>query len=541
MATVKSRDFRAPGHRVSLILVFTLIMLGAITRSPARSPDSYEVFAIPKEYPDDGPRNVETDPALDGAEASPYGWHDTDGQPGAEFTTTQGNNVHAYTDVDADNMPDPGGSPDGGPALEFIFPLDLESDPADYRPASVTNGFYWFNVAHDVLYGYGFDESAGNFQENNYGRGGLGGDGFLLEVQEGLFTNGATVSIPPDGERPRVQLGVFTLTNPRRDSALSSYILVHLYARGVAGRLVGGPEDTDCLLAEESSGMWIGWSDWVALVLTADSSETATTSRGVGTYVLGQPPSGPGFRDAPYTTDLDVNPLTYDDIKTLNAPFGVGAVWASLLWEVYWNLVESHGFNEDIYGDWTAGGNNLALQLIVDGMKLLPCSPGFVDGRDAILQADEMLTGGANRCDIWRGFAKRGLGVSADQGSAGSKSDGIEAFDLPPECEPSSLPEELADSDPMAGVHLYPSAPNPFKTGTSLLYSIPEKGKVRLAVYDVGGRKIATLIDGDRLAGEHTAAWPGRFDNGGYARPGVYFIRLIFKDEIVSRKIVMRQ
>ena len=52
---------------------------------------AYNVFAIPKENPDDGPRTLEVDPAV--APASPFGWHDTNGIAGAEFTITRGNNV----------------------------------------------------------------------------------------------------------------------------------------------------------------------------------------------------------------------------------------------------------------------------------------------------------------------------------------------------------------------------------------------------------------------------------------------------------------
>jgi extracellular elastinolytic metalloproteinase len=77
---------------------------------------------------------------------------------------------------------------------------------------------------------------------------------------------------------------------------------------------------------------------------------------------------------------------------------------------------------------WTRGGNVLALQLVVDGLKLQPCSPNFVDARDAILLADEALTGGDNACEIWKGFAKRGLGVGAASG-------GRENFDVPSSCE----------------------------------------------------------------------------------------------------------
>ncbi len=104
--------------------------------------------------------------------ASPFGWHDTNGAAGAEFTTTQGNNVQAYTDVDANNSPDAGSSPSGGAALNFDFPLNLTQAPSAYRPAAVTNLFYLNNFIHDVQYQYGFDEAGGNFQVNNYGRGG---------------------------------------------------------------------------------------------------------------------------------------------------------------------------------------------------------------------------------------------------------------------------------------------------------------------------------------------------------------------------------
>ena len=78
------------------------------------------------------------------------------------------------------------------------------------------------------------------------------------------------------------------------------------------------------------------------------------------------------------------------------------------------------------------GGNNTAIALVTEALKLQPCSPGFVDGRDAILAADMALYGGIHQCEIWAAFARRGLGFSATQGSSGSRSDGTEAFDLPP-------------------------------------------------------------------------------------------------------------
>jgi cysteine-rich repeat protein len=129
---------------------------------------------------------------------------------------------------------------------------------------------------------------------------------------------------------------------------------------------------------------------------------------------LGEGPHGSGIRDFPYTTDLGVNPQTLAsiDCPTTQQPHCVGQVWAAALWEVYWSLVGAHGFDPDLYGG--SGGNNLALQLVMDGLKLQECHPTFLSARDAILEADQVNNGGANQCLIWQAFARRGMGVDAD-------------------------------------------------------------------------------------------------------------------------------
>ena len=166
---------------------------------------SYNVFAFPKESPNDGGRSVVTNPADD--TASPFGWHDTNGVAGPELTTTQGNNVHAYLDQDNNNSADFGGSPDGGGSLTFNFPADLSEHAQNYRDAVVTNLFYANNALHDILHGYGFDEPSGNFQANNYGRGGGGGDYVRAEAADGGGTNNANFSTPAaDSGTPRMQM-----------------------------------------------------------------------------------------------------------------------------------------------------------------------------------------------------------------------------------------------------------------------------------------------------------------------------------------------
>ena len=222
---------------------------------------------------------------------------------------------------------------------------------------------------------------------------------------------------------------------PDRDSDLDAGVISHEYGHGVSNRLTGGPATVACLQNAEQMGE--GWSDWFALNLTTHPDDTGTTARGVGSYVVFQPADGGGIRPTPYTTDMTVNPSTYAsvaDVVNISQPHGIGYVWNTMLWEMYWNLVDRHGYKRNIYADWSKGGNNLAMQLVMDGMKLQPCSPGFVDGRNAILTADTVLTGGKNQCEIWRGFAKRGLGFSASQGSSNDRTDGVQAFDLPATC-----------------------------------------------------------------------------------------------------------
>jgi hypothetical protein len=220
-----------------------------------------------------------------------------------------------------------------------------------------------------------------------------------------------------------------------RDSDLDAGVIAHEYGHGISNRLTGGPNVVNCLNNAEQMGE--GWSDWFALNLTTHPSDNRLTARGIGPYVVFEPGSGEGIRPTPYTTDMTVNPSTYAsvaDTANISQPHGIGYVWNTMLWEMYWNLVDRYGYNADLYGDWTTGGNNLALQLVMDGLKFQVCRPGFVDGRNAILQADTALTGGTNQCEIWRAFAKRGLGNSASQGLATSRLDGVEAFDLPASC-----------------------------------------------------------------------------------------------------------
>ncbi|MDQ4064429.1 MAG: M36 family metallopeptidase [Actinomycetota bacterium] len=417
---------------------------------------SYNVYAMPVESPIDGERSIVKNPA--DALASPFGWHDTNGVAGPEFTITRGNNANAYADTADDESPDPASQPDGGRGLDFDHPIHtFDATPLVYRDAAVDNLFYWTNVMHDVTFRYGFTEEAGNFQASNYTGSGRAGDEVQSEAQDGSGALNANFATRPDGIPGRMQMylwvDAFDSLQPGgavrtdynhqvRDGDLDSGVIAHEYGHGISNRLVGGPDNVECLRThDEREGE--GWSDFWSYVLTMRRGDDGRTPRGIGSYVVyhEEGRSGTGIRITPYSTDMKINPSTYDTIKTAAEPHGVGYVWATMLWDLYWNLVDKHGFNPNPYESWSTGGNNLAIQLVVDGMKFAPCEPGFEEARDAIIAADAALTGdvargvpGQNECLIWRTFARRGLGVNAKQGDFESKVDGVNGFKVPEHC-----------------------------------------------------------------------------------------------------------
>ena len=330
-------------------------------------------------------------------------------------TVTTGNNVEAYLDTDANNAPDANntaGLSNGHASAanqDFTFPFTLGVDPRTQRPAIVTNLFYFINVAHDFHYGLGFTEAAGNFQTNNFGRGGVGNDSVRGEAQDGSGTNNANFATPPDGSRPRMQQFLFTqgTTNlaDDRDSSQDGDVVMHEFGHGVSNRLVGGPTNTSCLGGTQAGAMGEGWSDYWAITFYNDGR--------VGEYCTNN--TTRGIRRAAYTVPADPVHDSYADLGV--GGFEVhrdGEVWAATLWDLRAQL-----------------GAAVADRLVLNGMKFTPCSPSFLNARDGILQADQSLNGGANRCAIWTVFARHGMGVSAT-GNNGTTHNA--ATDVPADC-----------------------------------------------------------------------------------------------------------
>ena len=339
------------------------------------------------------------------------------------------------------------------PAYQAGVPLDVYLDDPDGKIALIDRGVCTFTAKVKKAQ----DEGAVAVIVANNIAGqapfGMGGSDPTITIVSVMvsFEDAATLKDNLDGLNVTLIDG--TGGAPDRDSDLDAGVIIHEYGHGISNRLTGGPSNVSCLGNAEQMGE--GWSDWLALALTAKPGDGGADSRGIGNYVVFEGPDGAGIRPTPYSTDMGINPTTYQTVidetvpgGILTIPHGVGYAWATMAWEVYWNLVDEHGFNPNVYEDWTTGGNNLAIQLVIDGMKIQPCKPGFEQGRNAILDADMALTGGENQCLIWEGFAKRGLGFSAKQKSSKKTTDGVAGFDMPPFCGGTDLGVVL----PIAGL-----------------------------------------------------------------------------------------
>ncbi|GGE18381.1 T9SS-dependent M36 family metallopeptidase [Psychroflexus salis] len=308
------------------------------------------------------------------------------------------------------------------------------------------------------------------------------------------------------------------------DGDFDNGIIAHEYGHGVSNRLTGGSLQANCLFNEEQMGE--GWSDFLGLLLTMKATDVATQGRGYGTFAISQPITGNGIRPTPYSTNTAISPFTFDitNNQNLSQPHGIGYIWAQMLWNMTWDLIDVYGFDPDLYNG--NGGNNIALQLVIDGLKLQNCSPGFVDGRDAILMADELANNGANQCLIWQAFANRGLGWSADQGDADNRFDQVEAFDMPPtdELDCTNLSNQGFINEE------FKLWPNPAKHQIHLDLGNRISGEVEISIFNINGKKLVNY----RKDASNAIVLPINELNS-----GVYLIKVISNEATFTKKLLV--
>lgn len=316
--------------------------------------------------------------------------------------TTAGNNAIAYHDLDDTDtvgyQPETPASPDPEyQHFNYTYTHAIDSsggtDVITDRDAVITQAFYFVNMLHEFTYQLGFDEVARNFQEDNFGRGGAGGDRVLVEVDNGFNLGhccNAFMGTPADGGNPRLTLRVgLAPSNLNMHRAMNGDTVTHEFGHGVSTRLVslgnlGGGVQTDALGE--------GWSDGLATHIWDDPV--------YGEYNNGN--TATGIRGVAY----DTSTMVYSDLCSWGGceSHNDGRIWATMMWQLRAALIEAHG---------QAAGTGMHSQLMIDGMKNSPTNASFLDARDGYLAADVTNSGGANQCLLWRVFAEREMGEDA--------------------------------------------------------------------------------------------------------------------------------
>ena len=345
------------------------------------------------------PRPLTDYPSMPGVPLAgfPHDW--------VEHDLTAGNCTVATLNESGDSL---AGVPQNG-VVEFN-PGDGAGDDQ-----KLLNIFYFCNYMHDFLYVLGFDEAAGNFQKVNFTREAAGNDFVRARAHSGAVQGTANMLTAPDGRPPLMNMGAYR----SRHTAFDADVVFHEYVHGLTNRLVGGRLDPYALLEPQSKGMGEGWSDYFALTIqsyTRGAEKVVTAD-----WLTGNPR---GMRTAAYD---DSYPRTYGDIARMSGEHPVGEVWCAVLMMMTRRMRQA--FGDD------GAGYRLSWQIVVDGLKVTPANPTFLQGRDAILRSlDDLLSvsritpavHAQARRAAWQAFAHFGMGFEAscaDAGLAGIRED----------------------------------------------------------------------------------------------------------------------
>lgn len=326
--------------------------------------------------------------------------------------------------------------------------------------------------------------------------------------------------------------GKIQVANPpfvNSDGDFDNGIIAHEYGHGISTRLAGGPANSSCLGNYDAMGE--GWSDFFALMMQLKPGDVGTTAQPIATFALNQPVTGLGLREFPYSTDLNINPRLYGqtniaiptDPADTSYRYVMGEFWASVLWDLNWAYIQKYGYNNNIYTG--TGGNNKVIRLVLDGLKLQPCSPTMVSGRDALFAADQATTGGQDYCMIAEVFRRRGLGLNASAGSNVNPNDQVEsftAFPAGPNC--TALANENFNREDDFQVF-----PNP-TNGLLNLRIANYSGDLTIQVVDINGR-IIKEVKNNNFNGESTL-------DLNQVQTGIYLVKVKGTDINFTKKII---
>ena len=416
----------------------------------------------------------------------------------ADATNLTGPFAHAWSDVDDDNQADAAEEvgPDSGD-FQYPFTSFTDNGPPRCTPTHLctwnplgqrgswevnrehgtTEAFYMVSKYHDHLATgpIGFDEDSGAFQvtdpvlTQSFDGADTAGDG----GPDSNHTNNANMDTPPDGQSPTMQLFLFEYSDaaPFFDySGDDAATVWHEYTHGLSNRLVVDEDGVGALNSAHAGAMGEAWSDWYAEdLLVREGLETDDPDL-AGEIDLGEPsdavrhatrfeaidcPVGGGSSDpesaCPGGLATGPGGFTLGDFGNVASGPEVhsdGEIWVQTLWDVRTQLVDALGGDDE--------GSDAAEAVITMGMRLAPPEPSMLDMRNAILQADTALNGGALHDLLWSAFAHRGMGYYASAFD-GNDVKPAEDFNVPPAdgAPQGNLRGRITDSQtglPLAGV-----------------------------------------------------------------------------------------
>lgn len=309
-----------------------------------------------------------------------------------------------------------------------------------------------------------------------------------------------------------------------KNGCFDNATMAHEYGHGISNRLTA--QGYSCLSSTNSTEeMGEGWSDFFGLMVTARPGDTSSVPRGHATYLKNEPTTGNGNRLAKYSPDFSINDYTYGKTNTNTEIHQIGFIWATMLWDLAWKYIEKYGYNNDILASSTSG-NAKVLQLVIDGLKLQTCSPTFIDGRDAILQADLIGNGGINKCMIWNVFARRGLGVNASAGSKTVATDQVEDFTVPAECNTA-----LATQESKKAGSRFIVFPNPAYDEFFVGNIDKSPNEVKITMFDMSGKLV--LTDSRESGSKKAVSTKG-------LQKGVYMVHISQGNQSQVEKLIVR-
>jgi extracellular elastinolytic metalloproteinase len=331
-------------------------------------------------------------------------------------------------------------------------PTTFDQPRGNDDDASTANLFVSHNRMHDWSYFLGFTELNSNMQVSNFGNTGptRENDPEVGNAQAGRRTfNGRD-----NANQITLQDGIAPITNQYlwqplagafyaacTDGAYDMAVVAHEYGHAISNRMVAGP-DTG---TGNTQGQTESWSDLIFSEYFRGygiSTGEGANPFALAPYVSGNKARGIrnyGMNDSP----LNYSDLEYDGNGT-TSPHADSEIWSAVNYDIAQALNDKYDAQfpssdaslqlQCAKGKQPADecpGNRRWAQIMFDGLLLTPSGSTMLDSRDAMLAADRLRFDGANQAQLWKSFARRGMGASASSPNAEDR-DPVPGWDSSP-------------------------------------------------------------------------------------------------------------